>query len=126
MMNEGRKFTKTHEWVEQIEDGLFLIGLSTFAVKELGSIVYVNLPSVGDQLRAGESFGDVESVKAVSEIICPCDCTVRRIHEEVLDAPELLNENPLNTWLIEVDHVDAWEELLNETEYEEWTKKGEA
>ena len=87
------QYSKDHEWVKE-EDGLFVIGISDFAQDALGDLVFVNLPEVGDAVTAGEAFGDVESVKAVSDLLSPVSGTVAEINEELLDAPEKLNEDP--------------------------------
>lgn len=117
---ENLMFTKTHEWVKETQNGTFLIGLSDFAQKELGDLVFVNLPEAGDQVNAGEPFGDVESVKAVSEVFCPVSGTVRAANDELLDAPEKINGEPYEAWMIEVENVSDKEELLNAGEYEKF------
>ena len=79
------KYSKTHEWVKE-EDGLTVVGISDFAQDALGDVVFVNLPGEGDDTTAGEAFGDVESVKAVSDLVCPVSGTVCAVNEELLDA----------------------------------------
>ena len=111
------KYTKSHEWL-RMEDGVAVVGISDFAQDALGDVVFVNLPQEGDETSAGESFGDVESVKAVSELICPVTGTVCAVNEELLDAPELLNQDPYGAWIIKVDNVTDTEELLDAAEYE--------
>ena len=111
------KYSKDHEWVKE-EDGLFVIGISDFAQDALGDLVFVNLPEVGDAVTAGEAFGDVESVKAVSDLLSPVSGTVAEINEELLDAPELLNNDPYGAWIIKVSDVTAAEELLDAAAYE--------
>ena len=111
------KYSKDHEWVKE-EDGLFVIGISDFAQDALGDLVFVNLPEVGDAVTAGEAFGDVESVKAVSDLLSPVSGTVAEINEELLDAPELLNEDPYGAWIIKVSDVTETEELLDAAAYE--------
>ena len=81
-------------------------------------MVFVNLPEVGDDATAGEPFGDVESVKAVSDLVCPVTGTVCAVNEELLDAPEKLNEDPYGTWIIKVENVTDTEELLTAEQYE--------
>ena len=80
------KYTKTHEWIKE-EDGLMVIGLTDYAQQELGDIVFVNLPSEGDDVSMGDAFGDVESVKAVSDVNSPVTGTVAAINEDLADAP---------------------------------------
>ena len=111
------QYSKDHEWVKK-EDDLFVIGISDFAQDALGDLVFVNLPEVGDAVTAGEAFGDVESVKAVSDLLSPVSGTVAEINEELLDAPEKLNEDPYGAWIIKVADVTATEELLDAAAYE--------
>ena len=111
------QYSRDHEWVKE-EDGLFVIGISDFAQDALGDLVFVNLPEVGDAVTAGEAFGDVESVKAVSDLLSPVSGTVAEINEELLDAPEMLNNDPYGAWIIKVADVTATEELLDAAAYE--------
>ena len=111
-------YAKSHEWVV-IDGDTATIGISDFAQSELGDLVFVNLPEQGDEVEAGESFADVESVKAVSDIYSPVSGTVAEINEELLDAPELINENANDAWFIKVEGITAKaEELLSPEEYE--------
>ena len=109
------KYSKSHEWLKE-EDGVSVIGISDFAQDALGDVVFVNLPEVGDDAAAGEAFGDVESVKAVSDLISPVSGTVCEVNEDLLDQPELLNEDPYGTWIIKVENVT--DELLDAAAYE--------
>ena len=111
------QYSRDHEWVRQ-EGDLFVIGISDFAQDALGDLVFVNLPEVGDAVTAGEAFGDVESVKAVSDLLSPVSGTVAEINEELLDAPEMLNNDPYGAWIIKVSDVTATEELLDAAAYE--------
>ena len=110
------KYTKSHEWLKEGE--IAEVGITDFAQDALGDVVFVNLPEVGDDVAAGESFGDVESVKAVSDLISPVTGVVAEINEELLDAPEKLNEDPYGTWIIKVENVTDTEELLDAARYE--------
>ena len=112
------QYSKDHEWVNLIEEGVALIGLTDFAQDQLGNIVFVNLPEVGDTIAVGESFGDVESVKAVSDLYAPVTGRVSAINEELLDAPEGINEAPYDAWLIEVSDITALDGLLTAAEYD--------
>lgn len=116
------RFTKTHEWVKTQGDSL-TIGLTDFAQKELGDIVFIDVPEVGDKVTAGASFADVESVKAVSEIISPVSGVVVEVNEALVDAPETINEKPYEAWIIRVEEFEDMEELLSAQEYEELTKE---
>ena len=111
------KYSKSHEWV-RYEDGVAVIGISDFAQDALGDVVFVNLPAVGDEVTAGESFGDVESVKAVSDLISPVSGVVLAVNEELEDSPENLNEDPYGAWIIKVEQVSEEEELLDAAAYE--------
>ena len=111
------KYSKSHEWIKY-EDGVAIIGISDFAQDALGDLVFVNLPAVGDEVVAGDAFGDVESVKAVSDLISPVSGTVCEINEELEDSPEKLNEDPYGAWIIKVENVTGEEELLEAAAYE--------
>ena len=110
------QYSRSHEWLSQDGDSA-IVGITDFAQHELGDVVFINLPDVGDEVVAGEAFGDVESVKAVSDLISPVSGTVREINEELLDAPELLNEDPYENWIIKVDNVTDTEDLLSAAAY---------
>ena len=111
------KYTKSHEWLKE-EGSLAVVGLTDFAQNALGDIVFISLPEVGDAVTAGESFSDVESVKAVSEVFSPVTGTVAEINEELLDNPALVNEDPYGAWLIKVSEPGKTEELLDAAGYE--------
>ena len=111
------KYSKTHEWVDVV-GGVATVGISDFAQDALGDVVFVNLPAVGDEVVAGESFGDVESVKAVSDLICPVSGIVCAVNEELDDAPENLNKDPYGAWIIKVKDITEEEELLDAAAYE--------
>jgi glycine cleavage system H protein len=111
-------FTKSHEWVSLTIRGEAYVGISDYAQKELGDIVFVNLPAVGDEVTLNEPFGDVESVKAVSEIISPFTGTVAEVNEALLDQPQRINEAPFEAWMIRVTAIRDHEYLLSQEEYE--------
>ena len=111
------KYSKSHEWILE-EDGVFTIGLTDYAQSALGDIVFINLPEEGDSVTAGESFSDVESVKAVSDVFSPVTGTVCAVNEELLDNPALVNEDPYGAWLIQVEQMTDEEELLDAAAYE--------
>ena len=111
------KYSKDHEWMKE-EDGVAVIGISDFAQDALGDVVFVNLPGEGDEVTAGEAFGDVESVKAVSDLVSPVSGTVCAVNEALLDEPEQLNKAPYEAWLIKVENVTGSEELLDAAAYE--------
>lgn len=111
-------YAKSHEWVNLNADGTAEIGISDFAQNELGDLVFVNLPAVGDDVTAGEIFADVESVKAVSDIYSPVTAVVTEINEALLDNPALINENAMEAWFVRVKNVKGKGELLTEAEYQ--------
>ena len=111
------KYSKDHEWMKE-EDGVAVIGISDFAQDALGDVVFVNLPGEGDEVTAGEALGDVESVKAVSDLVSPVSGTVCAVNEALLDEPEQLNKAPYDAWLIKVENVTDTEELLDAAAYE--------
>ena len=117
------RYTKTHEWIKE-ENGVVTVGLSDFAQQELGDLVFVNLPQVGDAVTAGEAFADVESVKAVSDVYSPVTGTVCEITEAMLDAPESINQDPYGAWFIRVENVTGSVETLSAEEYEAMPKEG--
>ena len=116
-INPDLKYSKSHEWV-RMDGDVAVIGISDFAQDALGDLVFVNLPQVGDDVTAGEAFGDVESVKAVSDLMSPVTGTVCEINEELLDAPENLNNDPYGAWIIKVDNITDTEDLLDPAAYE--------
>ena len=111
------KYSKDHEWMKE-EDGVVVIGISDFAQDALGDVVFVNLPGEGDEVTAGEAFGDVESVKAVSDLVSPVTGTVCAVNEDLLDEPEKLNSDPYGAWLIKVENPGETSELLDAAAYE--------
>ena len=120
------KYTKSHEWVMKLEDGTVKIGLTDFAQHELGDLVFINLPEVDDEVAVAESFSDVESVKAVSDVFSPVTGKVIAINEELLDHPEMVNEAPYDAWMVQVGEISAEEELMDAAAYDELLAKEEA
>lgn len=115
------RYTEEHEWVKT-EDGKVRIGITEFAQSELGDIVFVELPQIGDELVANEPFGSVESVKTVSELYAPVSGKVVEINEELEDSPEFVNESPYEkAWMVVVEPSDASEidQLLTADKYAE-------
>ena len=111
------KYTKSHEWVAE-EDGVLTVGLTDYAQSELGDLVFVNLPEEGDEATAGEAICDVESVKAVSDVYSPATGVVVAVNDELLDAPETINEDPYGAWLVKIGEVTETEELMDAAAYE--------
>lgn len=115
---ENYKYSKSHEWVLPDGEGTVRIGLTDYAQKALGDLVFVNLPEPGDRVSAGEPFGDVESVKAVSDVYSPVTGIVEAVNEELLDSPELINSDANEAWLIKVGDITDQEELMDAAAYE--------
>lgn len=113
---EELKYVKTHEWVKEEGDVVY-VGITDFAQDALGDLVFVNLPEEGDEVVAGEAFADVESVKAVSDVFSPVTGVVLAVNEELLDAPERINEDPYGAWFVKVGQVTDHEEYLTAEEY---------
>lgn len=114
-----RRYLETHEWVH-VEDGTARVGISDFAQDELGDIVFVEFPGVGDELEQEAAFGVVESIKAVSDLYAPVSGTVTAVNESLQDAPELVNDDPYGDgWMIEIEMADESEldALLRAEEY---------
>ncbi len=112
-------YTKEHEWI-RMDDGNATIGITDFAQSELGDVVFVELPQVGDTFKANDPFGSLESVKAVSEAYMPIDGEVTQINEVLLDSPEKINEAAYSDgWMIQIRPLDpdSLKELMNSTEY---------
>ncbi|MEK3980722.1 glycine cleavage system protein GcvH [Psychrobacillus sp. FSL K6-2836] len=115
------KYSAEHEWVKT-EGGNVRIGITEFAQSELGDIVFVELPQVGDEIKAGDPFGSVESVKTVSELYAPISGKVVEVNTELEDSPEYVNESPYeNAWMIVIEPADLTEVdgLLSPEKYEE-------
>lgn len=110
-------YSKTHEWVSFDESGGARVGLTDFAQDSMGEIVFANLPETGDEVAAREAFGDVESVKAVSELYSPVSGTVTDVNAALLDDPGLINRDPYGAWLMEVGNISEREELLDASLY---------
>jgi glycine cleavage system H protein len=116
---DDRKYLESHEWVADT-DGTAKIGISDFAQDELGDVVFVELPSEGDELSHDEEFGVVESIKAVSDLYSPVNGTVTAVNDALADQPELVNEDPFGDgWMVEVELAEqsGLDELLTAEEY---------
>lgn len=122
-LREELRYSKSHEWVKEEGDEV-IIGLTDFAQSELGDLVFVNLPEEGDEVTVGEAFADVESVKAVSDVYSPVSGVIGQINEELLDAPESINEMPYDAWFVKVKEITEMEELLSAQEYQAFVEEG--
>ena len=113
------KYTKDDEWV-RYEGDVAYVGITDYAQSELGDLVFVNLPEVGDAVFAGEPLGDVESVKAVADVFCPLSGEVLEINEDILDDASLINSDPYGAWFIKVGSITDEVEFLSADEYDEY------
>ena len=113
-------YAKTHEWVKFTDEGTALIGLSDHAQETLGDVAFINLCDEGESFSAGDVFGDIESIKAVSDVYCPVSGTVVCVNDELLDNPERINTDPYGSWLIELEDVVNSDELLDAKAYEKF------
>jgi len=118
------KFTKDHEWV-RVEEEIAIVGISDYAQKELGDVVYVELPEVGETKEKGEACSNIESVKAVSDIYCPVSGEIVEANAALEDAPEIVNKDPYGDgWIFKVRMNDSGQldELMNSDQYDEYLK----
>ena len=123
---KGLYYTKDHEWVK-VDGDTALVGISDFAQHQLGDIVYVELPEVGDEFEKEEAFAAVESVKAASDVYLPVGGKVVEINEELMDDPALLNTDAFENWLVKIEVADKaeLEELMNSEDYEKFLAEEE-
>lgn len=121
---EGLFYTESHEYV-RVEGGIGYVGITDFAQKSLGNIVYVDMPEVDDEVEAGEEFGAVESVKAASDLISPVSGTVVEVNENLEDEPELINQDAYANWIMKVELSDEseLESLMDAKAYGEFCDK---
>lgn len=116
------QYSASHEWVK-VEGDLVIIGITDFAQKELGDLVFINLPNVDDEMVVDEAFADVESVKAVSDIIAPVTGTIAEVNEALLDTPELINQDAYAAWIVKAKDVTGLDALLSADQYLEIISK---
>jgi glycine cleavage system H protein len=123
---EDLKYTKEHEWV-RVENGNARVGITSYAQDQLGDVVFVELPEVGTELKAGAMFATVESVKAVSDVYAPVSGTIVEVNEALNDSPELVNEDPYNDgWMIVIELSDPSEldNLMDSKAYQKMVEEG--
>ena len=122
-IREGLYYSKDHEWV-RVEGNRAYVGITDYAQDSLGSIVYVELPTVGKELSKGDALGVVESVKAASDIFSPISGTVVEVNQTLVDNPELINENPYENYIAVLcfENTDELNELLSPAQYKELTE----
>ncbi len=117
-----RKFTESHEWVI-IENELALVGISDFAQKQLGDIVSVELPKVGDEFKKKDTIAIIDSIKASSDIYCPIDGVIEKINEELIEHPELINKSPYESgWIVKIKPQDKsqLDSLMTQEQYDKF------
>lgn len=119
---QNLKYSASHEWVK-VEGDEVIIGITDFAQKELGDLVFINLPNVEDEMVRDEAFADVESVKAVSDIISPVNGIVAEVNEALLDAPEMINQDAYQAWIVKAKDVSGLEDLLDAQQYAQLLSK---
>lgn len=121
---EGLLYSETHEWVK-VEGDVAVIGVTDFAQSEMGDITYVDMPEADDEVSKDEEFGALESVKASSDLVCPVSGTVIESNEALEDAPELINQDPYENWIIKVKLSDPaeLEGLMEAAAYQAMTEK---
>jgi glycine cleavage system H protein len=115
------KYTKDHEWI-QLAGGAAKVGITDYAQKQLGDVVYLELPQVGRALKRGEVFGTIESVKAVSELFSPVDGEVTEVNSALVQNPEAVNKDPHGSWMIGVRVTGGDGDLLDAAAYTDLTK----
>lgn len=115
-IREELLYSEDHEWVK-VDGDVAVVGITDYAQSELGDLVFVNLPEEGDEVAIGDAFADVESVKAVSDVLSPVDGTVAEINEEILDAPEKINEAPYEAWFVKISDFSGEDSLMDAAAY---------
>ncbi len=121
MTPEDLKYSEEHEWVRIESDNSAVVGITDFAAESLGDVVFVELPEVGSSLTQFEKMGEIESVKAVSDLYSPVSGTITERNDSVIDAPELVNDSPFDDgWMLRVNLADSaqLDNLMNHAEYQ--------
>ncbi|MFD7918743.1 glycine cleavage system protein GcvH [Streptomyces sp. NPDC059740] len=119
---EQLRYSKEHEWLSAAEDGVSTVGITEHAASALGDVVFVQLPEVGDAVTAGESCGELESTKSVSDLFAPVDGEITEVNQSVVDDPSLVNSEPFaGGWLFKVKVTGEPEDLLSAAEYTAFT-----
>ncbi|MGE0171666.1 MAG: glycine cleavage system protein GcvH [Oligoflexales bacterium] len=119
------KYTKDHEWVSTDDDGIATVGITSYAIEQLGDIVFLELPKVGDTFEAGAPFGTIESTKTVSDLYAPLTGKIVEINESLTgDNLEELTDDPFNAgWLVKVESEGGNDELMSKKDYEKFIKE---
>jgi glycine cleavage system H protein len=127
MYPDDLRYTKDHEWIK-LEKGVGTVGITSYAQEALGDIVFIELPSVGDSVSAGDVLGSIESVKAVSDLYTPVSGEIKEVNSALENGPELINSDPYGDgWILKIAGVDKGEleELMNAEEYQDFLKEVE-
>jgi glycine cleavage system H protein len=121
------QYTREHEWA-RLEGDLIRVGITAYAVQQLGDVTLVDMPAPGEDVQAHERFGDIESVKTVSELFAPVSGEIVEVNEALEDAPEALNSDPYGAWIVKIKPADAGEldALMDAAAYEEFVAAEEA
>ncbi|WP_058234437.1 glycine cleavage system protein GcvH [Devriesea agamarum] len=121
-MDTNLSYTSEHEWVRFDEDAkTATIGVTDYAAKQLGDVVYLDLPEAGSDIAAGETMGEIESTKSVSDLYAPISGSVIEVNDAVVSSPELVNSDPFDEgWLIKASYTDIPEDLMNADQYTEF------
>lgn len=122
---ENLKYSKSHEWLQLLDDGTARMGITDFAQSEMGVLVFVDLPQEGDEAVKGEGLCEAESVKAVSEVYSPVNGVVKRVNRALEDAPEAVNDAPYEAWMVELENVSGAEDLMDAAAYRAFLKSEE-
>ena len=114
---EELKYSRNDEWVKMLDATTALVGITDYAQNEMGGLVFINLPVAGDTVTKGEALCDIESVKAVSDVISPVTGEIAEVNERLEDTPEKLNEDPYGAWIAKVENISDQVALMNAAEY---------
>ena len=114
---EELKYSRNDEWVKMLDATTALVGITDYAQNEMGGLVFISLPVAGDTVTKGEALCDIESVKAVSDVISPVTGEIAEVNERLEDTPEKLNEDPYGAWIAKVENISDQEALMNAAEY---------
>ncbi|WP_288702450.1 glycine cleavage system protein H [uncultured Clostridium sp.] len=115
-MDGNKLFSKYHIWVK-IEGNSAYLGITNFAQEKMKSVMFLNLEDEGTEILQGNKFGDIESIKTVSDLISPVSGTIEKVNEELVDDPDLINENAEECWLVKLKNISLSSELMNEEAY---------
>jgi glycine cleavage system H protein len=123
MVKDNLRYTKEHEWAYTESDDIARIGISNYAQEQLGDVVFIELPAVGTKIQKSQKLGEIESVKAVSDLYAPISGEVIEVNQQVVETPELVNEDPYeNGWLlrVKIDSSSEMDNLLSSSEYSDF------